>query len=60
MAQAKLFHARGANYQSLGAGSDVEPPAVAGVEKLAGGARDFGPPLTTDGDNSLKWDLADQ
>jgi hypothetical protein len=31
--QQKLFHARGANYQSFGGGNGVEPPAVAGVEK---------------------------
>jgi hypothetical protein len=45
----KRFHARCANYQSLGAGDDIEPPAVAGVEKPAreavriSGARRFTP-----------------
>ena len=45
----ELFHARGANYQSLGAGTALEPPAVAGVEKSAretvriSGARRFTP-----------------
>jgi hypothetical protein len=39
----------------------LDPRAVAGVEKLAGDSGGgFGPVLRTDGDNSLKWDFADQ